>query len=161
MDDQLERYLNDHLAGSTGALHLILKIADHFEDPKATSFFLDLKEKVEEERELLIQLHQSIETEPSALLKVAGGIAGWVGTLKFMWEGIEPGGLGLFESIEILATGIHGKCLLWQVLGEIQPNFPEWENHDFAKLEREAVTQRDGVEYWRLEVARETFARNV
>jgi hypothetical protein len=105
MDKELERYLNDHLAGSSAALILIQEIADKSDDPDAKSFFRELKEEVEADRMLLGELQKSIGKEPSAVLKAAGNIAARVGGLKLMWEGIKPGSLGMFEALEMLALG--------------------------------------------------------
>ncbi len=157
MDRSLQRYLNDHLAGSSGALLLIQEIADHFDRPDAKSFFLDLKKKVETDRERLVRLQEAIDQDSSALLQATAGLAARAGGLKFRWEGIQPGELGMFEALEMLALGVQGKRLLWKALDRIRSCFPEWADQDFAALEREAVEQRDGVEYWRLEVALETL----
>ena len=155
MDQSLQRYLNDHLAGSAGAVHLIEEVADHFDLPEAKSFFLALKTKVEADREVLARLVRSIDKEPSGLLEAAGKLAAKVGDLKFSWEGINPGELGMFEALEMLTLGVQGKRLLWQVLDQIRPSFPEWAGEDFATLKREAGAQRDGVDFWRLQVGGE------
>jgi hypothetical protein len=74
-----------------------------------------------------------------------------------MWEGFEPGELGLFEALEMLALGVQGKRLLWVALREIAPAYPAWKDVNFADLELEAIRQRDGVEAWRIEVVRDVF----
>jgi hypothetical protein len=157
MDQELERYLNDHLAGSSGALLLIDEIAEKSDHPDARIFFHKLRKKVEADRALLGELQKAIDKEPSAILKAAGNIAARMGGLKLMWEGIEPGSLGMFEALEMLALGVQGKRLLWRVLQEIQPWFPEWSGYDFADLELEAIRQRDEVEAWRIKAARESL----
>lgn len=157
MDHSLQRYLNDHLAGSAGALHLIEKVTEGFDLPEARAFFLGLKRKIETDREVLKDLTGGLDEEPSAILEVAGKVAARVGSLKLDWEGAEPGELGLFEALELLTLGVHGKSLLWEILGEIQPHFPEWADHDFAALKREAIRQRDGVEFWRVQTGRESL----
>jgi hypothetical protein len=63
----------------------------------------------------------------------------------------------MFEALEMLALGVQGKRLLWLVMQEIQPWFPEWSDYDFANLELEAIRQRDGVEVWRIEAAKESL----
>ena len=157
MDQELERYLNDHLAGASGALLLTDEIAEQPDHPPAKSFFRELKEKVQADRALLGELQKAIDKEPSVVMKAAGDIAARVGGLKLMWEGIKPGSLGMFEALEMLALGVQGKRLLWLVLREIQPWFPEWSDHDFAGLELEAIRQRDGIEAWRIEAAKESL----
>jgi hypothetical protein len=153
MDHSLSRYLNDHLAGSSGALLLIQDICENHDIPEAIEFFRDLKRKVSDDRALLEDLLKRIEREPSLLMKAAGGVAARVGGLKLMWEKVEPGQLGMFEALELLAIGIQGKRLLWLALSEISLWFEEWEGIDFRQLELEAIEQRDGVEAWRTEAA--------
>lgn len=153
MDQELTRYLNDHLAGSSGALLLIQKLADNHDAPEARKYFLRLKEQVEADRSLLEELLERIGQKSSALLKMAGGIAARVGGIKLMWEQIEPGKLGLFEALEMLALGVQGKRLLWLALSEIAPMFPEWNGIAFAELELQAIQQRDNIEFWRIRAA--------
>ena len=153
MDQELTRYINDHLAGSSGALLLVDQLAEKHHDSEAKEFFIRLKGKIQEDRAMLESLLQRIERRPSALMKAAGGVAARVGGLKLMWEKVEPGELGMFEALEMLALGIQGKRILWCAIEEIRPWFPEWEGIDFASLELEAIKQRDGVEEWRLQAA--------
>ena len=153
MDHSLSRYLNDHLAGSSGALLLIQEICDKHDIPEAVEFFRDLKIKVSEDRLLLEELLKKVDQEPSLMMKAAGGVAARVGGLKLMWEKVEPGQLGMFEALEMLAIGIQGKRMLWMVLHEISTWFPEWDGVDFRSLELEAIEQRDGVDAWRIEAA--------
>jgi hypothetical protein len=150
MDQELTRYLNDHLAGSAGALLLIQELADSHDDPEAQVFFLQFKVKVEADRSLLEDLLVRIGQDPSAFIKMAGAIAARIGGIKLMWEQIEPGKLGLFEALEILALGVQGKCLLWVALREISTCFPEWNGIDFVRLEQMAIQQRDEIESWRI-----------
>lgn len=157
MNHELERYLNDHLAGASGAVLLIQHLIDTSENPDARDFFADLKLKVEADRNLLEELLSSAGLESSQALKVAGEVTARIGLLKLMWEGVEPGKLGLFEALEILALGVHGKRLLWLALKEVAEYFPEWRGFDFASLELEASRQRDGIEFWRKEAARESL----
>ena len=158
MDQELTRYLNDHLAGSSGALLLIQELADSHDDPEAREFFLQFKEKVEADRSLLEDLLVRIGQNPSAFLKVAGAIAARIGGIKLMWEQIEPGKLGLFEALEMLALGVQGKCLLWVALREIAAWFPEWHDIDFVELELQAIQQRDEIESWRIQAGIDILA---
>lgn len=157
MEHELERYLNDHLAGSNGAILLIQHIIDTMDETVARDYFFSLKTNVELDRALLERLLTSTGLRTSAVINTAGNISARVGFLKLMWEGFEAGGLGLLEGLEILALGIQGKRMLWRSLHEVSPWFPEWDDVDFAELEREAVNQRDGVESLRVAAARKTL----
>lgn len=151
---ELERYLNDHLAGATGALLVIEHIVSSMEKPEARDFFTGLKDDVQADREFLEEILLSADLEVSNTSKVMGGVTARVGLFKLMWEGLEPGKLGMFEALEMLALGVQGKRLLWLALEEIAPYYPQWSGHDFSDLERQAIEQRDGIEQWRLEAAR-------
>ncbi len=158
MDQDLQRYLNDHLAGSQSALVLLQDLAERQEDPLESRFFSDLKLKVENDQELLRKLLSSIGQDESSLLQAAGNLTGKASRLKLLWEGMQPGRLGMFEALEMLTLGIQGKRLLWVVLREISPHFPEWSGMDFASLELEAIRQRDSVEERRVLHGKETLA---
>ena len=157
MDQDLQRYINDHLAGSQGAISLIQDLADRQEMESEAKFFLDLKSKVEKDQEILKSLLARANLEQSTILKIAGSLTAKAGRIKLMWEGLETGKLGMFEALEILALGIQGKRLLWVVLAEIAPFFPEWNDIHFADLELEAISQRDSVEERRVEAGREAL----
>ncbi|RYD18538.1 MAG: hypothetical protein EOP88_22235 [Verrucomicrobiaceae bacterium] len=157
MSAELERYLNDHLAGSASAIITIRHLVETLDDSEARDFFVKLEEEVEKDRALLEKLLTSAGMEVTTMIQVAGEVTGRVGFFKLLWEGFQPGSLGLFEGLELLCLGIQGKRLLWVAMQEIAPWFPEWNDMDFAKLELEAIRQRDGVEAWRVEAARDTL----
>jgi hypothetical protein len=157
MKQELERYLNDHLAGASGALLVIQHVVDSMDDPEARKFFAELKVEVQADRDLLQQLLATAGLQPSKVLEIAGGVTGRLGLMKLMWEGLEPGRLGLFEAFEMLALGVQGKRLLWRAVKEVAARYPQWSEHDFPDLERKATEQRDGIEHWRLKAARESL----
>lgn len=157
MDQKLERYLNDHLAGSCGAINLIQLLADHQEIESERDFFLWLKQEVEKDQSLLKELLEKARMEKSVALQIAGTLSEGAGRIKLLWEGLEPGQLGMFEALEVLALGIQGKRLLWSMLANLRPYFPEWGDYDFADLELQAIQQRDQVEERRLETGRKSL----
>lgn len=159
MDQELQRYLNDHLAGASGAVVLIQHFVDTMDESEARDYFMQLKGKVESDIALLEDLLTSAGMQTSGVHKAAGNVTVRVGYLKLLWEGFEPGGLGLLEGLELLALGVQGKRLLWVSLNGVAHWFPEWKDVDFSKLEREAVEQRDGVEFWRFEAAKDVLVR--
>jgi hypothetical protein len=158
MDTDLKRYLSDHLAGSAGAIMLLDELIERIGEPEEEEFFHELKSQIEADQEFLKGLLAAIGSQPGPVAKAAGNFAARVSFLKLMWEGLEPGKLGMFEALEMLSLGIHGKRLLWLALREVACWFPEWECIDFASLELDAIRQRDELERWRLEAARETLA---
>ncbi len=150
MNQNLERYLNDHLAGASGALFMIDHLIETAEVEEARRFFKDLRNHVAEDQKILELMLHLVGMEVSTTLKTVGNVTARVGMLKLKWEGFEPGKLGLFEGLEMLVIGIQGKRLLWIVIQQILQWFPEWHQIDFSKLEQTAITQRDQVEEWRI-----------
>ncbi|MCW1925164.1 hypothetical protein OKA05_21570 [Luteolibacter arcticus] len=157
MDHNLQRYLNDHLAGSAGAIRLIDELATRQDDPAETAFFESLKAEVEGDQERLRHLLASAGLEESAALQATGKLTASASKLKLLWEGLKPGELGMFEALEMLTLGIQGKRLLWVMLMEIAPAYPEWDEIDFAELELEAIRQRDAMEERRILHGRESL----
>jgi hypothetical protein len=157
MDHDLQRYLNDHLAGSAGAIRLIENLADRQDDPAEADFFRSLKANVEADRAQLRDLLERAGLEESVALQVAGKLTASASNLKLKWEGMEPGELGMLEALEMLALGIQGKRMLWAMLGELAPALPEWQGIPFAELELEAIKQRDAVEERRIRHGRESL----
>lgn len=157
MDDELQRYLNDHLGGSAGAVDLIRSLAERGGESIDRLFFEELESKVEHDREQLKELIARLGGSSSDLLEAAGNLTAKAGKLKLEWEGFEPGSLGMMEALEILSLGIEGKRLLWVLLAKLAPSIPEWREIDFAWLEREAAEQRDAVEERRLKAGLEAL----
>lgn len=157
MENAIEHYLNDHLAGATGAISLIDELTRRQGDEAERAFYLELQGQVTADRDLLKDLIRRAGMEEKILAKVAGDISARAGKLKLMWEGLEPGKLGQFEALEILVLGIQGKRLLWTVLGEVASLYPEWSGVDFNALAQSAKQQRDAVEQRRLSSGRETL----
>jgi len=150
MNEALERYLNDHHAGSCGAVKLVQELAERQDEELERQFFLHLKAKIESDQETLRNLLATAGLEKSTTLAVVGSLSEGASRLKLLWEGLEPGKLGMLEALDVLALGIQGKRLLWAMLAKIAPFHPEWHHHDFAALEQTAISQRDQVEERRL-----------
>lgn len=158
MNDRLERYLNDHLAGSHSAIAVIQDLAERQEDPRHRIFFEQLKEDVEEDQKVLTSLLERGGMKERGVQKAAGKVTAQASRLKLKWEGMEPGELGTFEALEMLALGIQGKRVLWIMLNEIASLFPEWAGIDFRSLESRAREQREAVEKRRIVAGREVLA---
>lgn len=88
----------------------------------------------------------------------AATVAERVGRLKLngRLRGYSP--LSRFAELDLLATGIEGKKILWanlRDLGDLSRRLPDI---DFDDLIRRAQAQRDELEPFRARVGRETFA---
>ena len=158
MNPELQRYLNDHFAGSEGAILLLTDLISRSEDLEEKRFFVELKAQIENDRSILAQVLEAAELETEPAVKAAGKLTAKASHLKLLWEGMKPDELGHFEACEMLSLGIQGKRLLWRVLAEIAPFHPGWHAFDFHELERGAERQRDAMEAQRMKVARRVFA---
>lgn len=64
----------------------------------------------------------------------------------------------MLEALEMLELGIQSKCLFWKGLSEVAQRFPEWTEIGFAELEQQASEQRNDIESWRINAARDVLA---
>lgn len=154
MNNGLQRYLNDHLAGSESAL----KLTDHLisrTTGAGSGFFKGLKRSIQQDQRTLVDVMKLAGVKTNPILRLAGSLTGGAARLKLK---LDPATLGDFESLEMLSLGIQGKRLLWRILDEISPSFPQWQGIDFIQLEKDALMQRDAVEDLRIHAGKEALA---
>jgi hypothetical protein len=158
--DDLNSYLNDHLAGSVGALELLDRLIDTYKGKPLERFFVSLRGEIDADQKTLKELIAGLGEEESTVQKAGA----WVmekfsrGKIQLGGEGEEKN--GLFLALEGLALGIQGKRSLWRALAVVSEAIPRLQNRDYVELERRAVEQHDRVEAKRLEVARDVFQTN-
>ncbi len=154
--EDLSSYLNDHLAGSVGALEMLDRLIDFYEGKPLERFFVNLRDEIDADQETLKELIANLGVKESTVRKAGA----WV-VEKFSRGKIQLGendeGMGLFLALEGLALGIHGKLSLWRALAAASETAPHLRGLDYAMLEKRAVEQHDRVEAKRLEVACEVF----
>jgi hypothetical protein len=153
----LNDYLNDHLAGSVGALELLDRLIDIYKGKPFGRFFADLRAEIDADQETLKELIAKLGEKESTVRKAGA----WVmekfsrGKIQLSDDGEEDA--GLFLALEGLALGIHGKRLLWRALAAASETVSRLCGPDYAMLEKRAVEQHDRVEAKRLEVAPRVF----
>jgi hypothetical protein len=155
--EELTDYLNDHLAGSVGALELLDRLIETYEGKPLEKFFRDLRADIDHDQEQLKQLIQKLGAEESAVRKAGAWIAEKLSRSKIdLGEGSKTE-LGLFLALEALILGITGKRSLWRALQVASRTVPELARLDYSGLEDRAIEQCERVEARRLEVARAVF----
>ena len=154
---QLNEYLNDHLAGSVGALELLDRLIDIYQGKPLERFSRDLRNEIGADQETLKELIARLGEKESAVRKAGAWIAEKLSRAKIQLSETREGELGLFLALEALALGINGKRSLWRALAGAAETAPRLRGLDYAMLEKRAVEQHDRVEAKRLEVAREVF----
>lgn len=156
--EELSSYLNDHLAGSVGALELLDRLIDTYKGKPLERFFIDLRNEIEADQEILKELIANLGGKESTVRKAGA----WVmekfsrGKIQLSEKGEEE--MGLFLALEGLALGIHGKRSLWRALAVASKVIPGLRDLDYVELENRAVEQHDRVEAERLEIAKEVFS---
>jgi hypothetical protein len=153
--EDLNSYLNDHLAGSVGALELLDRLIDTYEGKPLERFFRELRHEIDTDQETLKELIAKLFEKESAVRKAGAWIAEKLSRAKIQLSETGDGKMGLFLALEGLALGIHGKRSLWRALAAASQTAPRLRGLDYAMLEKRAVEQHERVEAKRLEVARE------
>ena len=152
---ELDSYLNDHLAGSIGAIELIAHWAKLYQGKPLGAFFTDLESEIKADQDRLRDLMRCLGVEESKMRQAGAWAAEKLGLARFVIAGGEPGGLGLVLVLEGLIIGITGKQLLWRALDAA--NLPKAEGFDFKELQRRAEEQIKRTEVERLQAARRAF----
>jgi hypothetical protein len=152
---ELDSYLNDHLAGSIGAIELIAHWAKLYQGKPLGAFFTDLESEIKADQDRLRDLMRCLGVEESKMRQAGAWAAEKLGLARFVIAGGEPGGLGLVLVLEGLIMGITGKQLLWRALDAA--NLPKVEGFDFKELQRRAEEQIKWTEVERLQAARRAF----
>ena len=151
--ENLVSYLNDHLAGSVGALELLDRLVETQEGKPLHGFFQELRRDIEKDQEKLEELIQRLGAEESTVRKAGAWIAEKLSRPKLPLTDDGDGEHGLFLALEALALGITGKRLLWRALETASQSAPALASLDYRELERRASEQGERVEEKRLEFA--------
>ncbi|BDS06917.1 hypothetical protein NT6N_19570 [Oceaniferula spumae] len=157
MKDDLERYLNDHLAGAASGVKLAKHLEETANNTEEKLFYRDLVAEIENDKSLLTEIIEAADFKVGRVRSAMSSSMSSAAMLRMDMHGSEVGELGRYEMTELLTVGIHGKILLWRTLGGIQPPFSVWRHYNFAQLERAAAKQHDAIEDYRSREARLVF----
>jgi hypothetical protein len=155
--EKLTDYLNDHLAGSVGALELLDRMVEACAGKPLERFFRDLRDEVREDQEQLEGLIEKLGARESTVRKAGAWIAE-----KLTRPRIDPGDgsqdeVGVFLALEAIVLGITGKRSLWRALHAASKTVPALARLDYPGLEKRSIEQCERVEARRLEIARVVF----
>ena len=73
--EDLPIYLNDHLAGSVGALELLDRLVETYKGKPLEEFFDDLRNEIDEDQDTLQELIGKLGKEESAVRKASAWVA--------------------------------------------------------------------------------------
>ena len=136
---KLDSYLNDHLAGSVGALELIAYCAHLYDGKPLGAFFTKMKAQIGTDQYTLRRLMRRLGIEESKVRQAGARAGEKLGRALFTIAGSEPDGLGLLLVLEGLIMGVVGKRLLWRALSAA--NLPKLEQFNFVELQCRAEDQ--------------------
>ena len=155
--EHLSDYLNDHLAGSVGALELLDRLVETYKGKPLEKFFRDLRQDIESDQAQLKELMQKLGVGESTVRKAGAWLAEKLSRPKIDLENGSQDDPGLFLALEALILGITGKRSLWRALHAASRAVPALARVDYSGLEKRAIEQCERVEARRLEVARTVF----
>ena len=155
-DEALSAYLNDHLAGSVGAIEMVERAIRENAGNLLARRLEEVLKEIRKDQAVLEDLIQKIGSTENRLKKAGAWLAEKAGRVK-LGGSDEPGALARLETLEALVMGIHGKRSLWRALRVVADRHAVLRDLDLDLLERRAVEQHDRVDEWRLEAAREVL----
>ena len=153
----LATYLNDHLAGSVGAVDLIEHLIKTYEGNPIERFCKELCADVSSDQDELRDLMSALEVKESSVRKASAWVAEKLSRPKLEPSRDGASGVGFLEALEGLVLGIKGKEGLWRALEAVKKSRPKLERFDFERLKQRAIEQGQRVEAKRLEVARQVL----
>jgi hypothetical protein len=152
-NDYLETYLNDHLAGSVGALDLIERMIKTYGNQPIAQFCRQMRDEIHADQDELRKMMAGLGIKESSLRKAGALVAEKLSRTKLQLKGEETGDLGVLQALEGLVLGIKGKEALWRALGAVQASWPPLQRFDFPRLQKRATEQGASVDEKRMQTA--------
>ena len=150
-------YLNDHLAGSIGALEMLGDLIETHEGKPLEQFLRALRDDIEADQRELKRIMEQLGIDESGTRKAGAWVAEKVLRAKLRGGDSDEPNLALLQSLESLSLGITGKRSLWRTLDVVLGSGASLRGVDFARLEKRAATQFGRVEAQTLDIARQIF----
>jgi hypothetical protein len=151
MSDPLVAYLNDHLGGAEIAVQVLQAMRDQHDNPRFREFAGVLLPEIQADDAKLRSIAEKIGPGPSAIKQAGGWLLEKLARFKLGHTG--SSNFEMFESLELLAVGIHGKQCLWKALQVASRLDSRLREYDFEVLDSRAQQQYDKVESERLNLA--------
>ena len=155
--DYLATYLDDHLAGSAAAIDLIERWRTRLVGDLITTLLEEVEAELRSDQQTLIDLRGRLEGSPGVTRPIAGWLAEKLSRLKLAFISEAAERFALFESLELLATGLQGKRAMWAVLQELTARQPRLQGVDYGVLILRAQTQYTRVDEVRMDLARQVL----
>lgn len=158
-DHRLTMYLDDHLAGSSGAVRLAERLRDRDPAGELGRVLDELIAEIEQDRATLRRIMDLMGATPSTVKRTGAVAAELLGSLRHRLPVLGAGSskVALLEDVEVLSLGIEGKRLLWAALGAAASKDERLREFDFDDLQQRAHAQRYRLEPFRLRLATESI----
>jgi hypothetical protein len=150
-------YLKDHYAGSEAGIQILEHIeADHGVG-QIGEIARRIRSEILEERKVLEHLLEQLDASVSAPRRAVGWLSEKAAELKLIADDPGNGALRLFEAVESIMIGVHGKLGLWRALAANAPQIPVLAAVDYQPLISQAEEQEALLEVLRLEASKAAF----
>jgi hypothetical protein len=150
-------YLNDHLAGATGALELLSDLAEAHAGTPVGANLTQLHNEIEADRQELERLVHRLDIAVSGPRRMGAWLGEKLANVKLQLDDKATGAMRLFEGLEALALGIQGKRGLWRALAVASQSDLDLRGLDYENLTQRSEDQHRRVELMRLAAAKEAF----
>jgi hypothetical protein len=157
----LSTYLNDHLAGSTGALELVRRSVGANRGNAYGETLAQLAEEIEEDRATLRALMRELGVGVDRAKVALAWSAEKAGRAKLNGRLFAYSPLSRVVELEVLSLGVEGKLLLWRSLSQLQTGEGPLARFDFQILIKRAGSQRRRLERLRRRAAAEALEPDV
>jgi hypothetical protein len=156
-DDGLPTYLEDHLAGATGAIDLLKNLEEEHAGQPLAGVLGELRAEIESDRATLAVFSERAGRGEHSVKEGAARLGERLSRWK-LERGVS-GPLGTFEALEFLALGIWGKRALWRALRATEGLAARIGSSeaDIDRLIRRAEEQHHQVDELRLRSAAEAL----
>lgn len=151
MSDNLAIYVRDHLGGAKVAVEVLEAMRDQHDDPMFRELAGGLLEEIKADDHTLRVMAEKIGSGPSVAKQAGGWLLEKLARLKLGHTGSTN--FEMFESLELLALGIHGKLCLWKALESASRFDSRLREYDFEELVSRAQRQYEKVESERIKLA--------
>src|SRR4051812_20781293 len=154
---RLSTYLNDHLAGCTGAVELIRRSIGSNQGNSYASFLEQLSVEIDEDRESLRDVMRRLDVSEDPLKQALAWTSEKAGRLKLNGQVLGQSPLSRLVEFEGLSLGVPARLCLWLALGAAYSDAPRLQGVDLAELARRARDQRQRLERVRRKAAVEAL----
>jgi hypothetical protein len=157
MADPLSIYLSDHLAGAVAGLTMMETLAKEAGDSPLAAKLTQLVAEVREDRDLLQETLDRLDSHPNRLAQAAAWVSEKAGEGRLALSSRSHPALGLMQGLEAIALGLRGKRAVFRVLAELGPGDSRLSGRPYAAREARTAAQEAMVEEERLAAARAAF----